>query len=86
MAGQDLVRASRDGDQFHYHWAARQCLRLLSHTTDLKAITIEGPSIAEASNDTIIQGEELIDVGFYYGAERRDHARLVHYVQLKHST
>ena len=25
----DLVRSSRDGDQFHYYWAARQCLKLL---------------------------------------------------------
>ncbi|HEY4059758.1 MAG TPA: ATP-binding protein, partial [Kofleriaceae bacterium] len=83
---QDLVRASRDGDQFHYHWGARQCLRLLSKSSDLVAITIEGPSTAEAANDAIASGEELIDVGFYYGSEARDSARLVRFVQLKHST
>jgi hypothetical protein len=29
MTSADLVRSSRDGDQFHYYWAARQCLKLL---------------------------------------------------------
>jgi hypothetical protein len=86
MAGQDLVRASRDGDQFHYHWAARQCLRLLDTTKDLVAVTIEGPSVGETPTDAISDGEELVDVGFYYGAEDLGQARLVHYVQLKHST
>lgn len=80
-----LVRASRDGDQFHYHWAARQSLRLLGER-DLMAVTIEGPSTMEATNDVITAGEEMIDVGFYYGSEGRDQARLVQYVQLKHST
>jgi hypothetical protein len=30
MANTNLVRPSRDGDQFHYLWAARRCLKLLS--------------------------------------------------------
>jgi hypothetical protein len=86
MSGQDLVRPSRDGDQFHYLWAARQCLKLLPGNTDVVAVTIEGASAAEAEGDEIDAGEELIDVGLYFGAEGRDHARLVRYVQLKHST
>ena len=86
MSDQELVRPSRDGDQFHYHWAARQCLRLLPEDADLVAVTLEGPSTGEAANDVIAEGEELIDVGFYYGAEGRDRATFVHYVQLKHST
>ncbi|MBK1680759.1 NACHT domain-containing protein [Rhodocyclus tenuis] len=86
MAGQDLVRPSRDGDQFHYHWAARQCLELLPGGKDLQAVTIEGSSSSEANGDNIDAGEQLIDVGLYYGSERRDDARLVRYIQLKHST
>jgi hypothetical protein len=81
----DLVRASRDGDQFHYHWAARHCLALLPGVSDLVAISIEGASVLEglgSAND----GDELIDVGFYFGSERLKDARLVRYVQLKHST
>ncbi|MBN6744312.1 NACHT domain-containing protein, partial [Acidithiobacillus sp. MC2.1] len=86
MAGQDLVRPSRDGDQFHYLWAARQCLELLPGGNDLVAVTVEGPSVDEAAGDVIEAGEQLIDVGLYYGAESRAEARLVRYVQLKHST
>ena len=86
MGVQDLVRSSRDGDQFHYLWAARQCLKLLPGNTDLVAVTIEGATAAEAIKDEIDAGEELIDVGLYFGAEERDGARLVRYVQLKHST
>jgi hypothetical protein len=80
------VRASRDGDQFHYHWAARQCLKLLLDTTDLVAVTIEGASTEEAEDSHIEHGEELIDVGLYFGNESRDQARLIRYIQLKHST
>lgn len=85
MAKQDLVRPSRDGDQFHYHWAARQCLALLSETNDLVAVTIEGASTSE-SDDSLEEGDELIDVGLYYGSESLKDARSIHYIQLKHST
>ena len=81
----DLVRASRDGDQFHYHWAARHCLSLLPGSSDLVAISIEGASAAEGPGSAN-EGDELIDVGFYYGSESLKDARLVRYVQLKHST
>lgn len=83
--GSDLVRASRDGDQFHYHWAARHCLSLLPGVSDLVAISIEGASAAEGPGSAN-EGDELIDVGFYFGSESLKDARLVRYVQLKHST
>ncbi len=98
MPGPDLVRPSRDGDQFHYHWAARRCLELLPGVSDLVAVTIEGASSLEepqaaqrALGDTtagraVEAGEELIDVGLYFGGENRQTATRIRYIQLKHST
>lgn len=87
MAKTDLVRFSRDGDQFHYLWAARRCLQLLSLQTDLVAITVEGPSPEEgAGNPAASAGEEVIDLAEYFGSEAIERARLVRYMQLKHST
>lgn len=87
MSGTNLVRASRDGDQFHYLWAARRCLLLISPTAILKAVTIEGPSLSEVdAAEPITTGEELIDVGEYYGSENLEQATLIRYIQLKHST
>jgi hypothetical protein len=82
-----IVRASRDGDQFHYLWAARRCLQLLSANTDLIAISIEGASSQERADESpVIEGEEVIDVAEYFGSEELKSARLVRYMQLKHST
>lgn len=87
MSNTNLVRSSRDGDQFHYRWAARRCLRLLRIASDLKAVTIEGISAAEGGGKPSVQGgEEVVDVGEYYGSQTFEKARLVRYVQLKHST
>ena len=87
MSETNLVRPSRDGDQFHYTWAARRCLLLLSPTASLKAVTIEGASPLETdAEDRITTGEELIDVGEYYGSENLEQASLIRYIQLKHST
>jgi hypothetical protein len=85
MAKHDLVRPSRDGDQFHYHWAARQCLALLPGAGDLVAVTIEGPSVIEVDG-SLEAGDELIDVGLYFGSEALEDAQCVRYIQLKHST
>lgn len=94
----DIVRPSRDGDQFHYHWAARRCLELLPGASDLVAVTIEGASSRQASQrsqgsceapvsgPSVEAGEELIDVGLYFGGEERKTASRIHYIQLKHST
>ncbi|WP_108126722.1 AVAST type 3 anti-phage nuclease/ATPase Avs3a [Saccharospirillum mangrovi] len=87
MSDTDLVRASRDGDQFHYLWAARRCLLLLSPNTTLKAITIEGASSSETgTSKPVTAGEELIDVGEYYGSATLEKATCIRYVQVKHST
>jgi hypothetical protein len=86
MSETNLVRPSRDGDQFHYVWAARRCLLLLSPNANLKALTIEGSSLSETADEGITEGEELIDVGEYYGSEDLVAATQVRYIQLKHST
>jgi hypothetical protein len=87
MSQNNLVRFSRDGDQFHYLWAARRCLRLLSAASGLTAVTIEGSSTRETAPERAIDaGEELIDIAEYYGSERIEQADLVRYVQAKHST
>ncbi|MHB8392694.1 MAG: hypothetical protein ACYDBH_24460, partial [Acidobacteriaceae bacterium] len=39
-----------------------------------------------ATADRITTGEELIDVGEYYGSENLEHATQIRYIQLKHST
>ncbi len=87
MRKTNLVRPSRDGDQFHYLWAARRCLRLLSPHGDLVAISIEGPSPEERAGELpATAGEEVIDIAEYFGSEGVKNARLVRYMQLKHST
>ena len=42
----DSVRYSHAGHDYHFTWAALRCLELLSPTSELKAVTIEGPSPA----------------------------------------
>ena len=87
MSNNPEVRFSRDGDQFPYLWAARRCLRLLSPTDGLTAVTIEGASPREIENGRAVEaGEEQIDVGEYYGSETLREATRVRYIQLKHST
>lgn len=87
MSNTNLTRASRDGDQFHYLWGARRCLNLLSPNTDLVAISIEGPSPDELNDDKKIEeGEDILDIAEYFGSEKIEEARLVRYLQLKHST
>lgn len=85
MATLGSVGPSRSGDQFHYQWAARQCLGLLAGWDGLVAISIEGPSHYEGDASTDV-GDEVIDVGLYYGSEELSEAKAVRYVQLKHSS
>ncbi|BFO56987.1 MULTISPECIES: AVAST type 3 anti-phage nuclease/ATPase Avs3a [Comamonadaceae] len=85
MAKQGSVGPSRSGDQFHYQWAARQCLWLLSSTDGLVSVTIEGPSLDEGDSSTSV-GDEVIDVGLYYGSEDVVAAASIRYMQLKHSS
>lgn len=87
MSKSDDVRFTRDGDQFHYLWAARRCLRLLAPSSNLASVTIEGASQTELpTGDEISAGEEVIDVAEYYGSTSLVEATCVRYVQLKHST
>jgi hypothetical protein len=87
MSKTNLVRRSRDGDQFHYLWPARRCLRLLSADSGLVAVSIEGPSPDEQPGSAPTEaGEELIDIAEYVGSEDIKQARAVRYMQLKHST
>lgn len=85
MAKQGSVGPSRSGDQFHYQWAARQCLGLLTGQNGLVAVAIEGASLDEGDASTSI-GDEVIDVGLYYGSEDVTAATSIRYVQLKHSS
>jgi hypothetical protein len=87
MSNSRLVRASRDGDQFHYLWAAPRCLRLLSSDENLVSITIEGasPSESPAPSEQVEAGEEIIDAGEYHCDGNFANALRVRYVQLKHS-
>lgn len=82
---------SRAGDQFHYLWAARKCLKLINPQSGLKALVIEGASASEVDSEdeksfSPLPGEEKIDVAEYFGSERLKEAALVVYSQLKHST
>lgn len=87
MSNSCRVRASRDGDQFHYMWAARRSVRLLSSTDGLVAMTIEGSSAKEATDgEPLDAGVEQIDVAEYYGSENVGKASRVRYIQLKPST
>ena len=87
MSNANLVRYSRDGDQFHYLWAARRCLQLLSSESDLVSISIEGPSPNERQGEPPTDvGEEVIDIAEYFRSENIQDARLIRYMQLKHST
>ena len=87
MSNTNLVRPSRDGDQFHYLWAARRCLKLLTPDENLVAVSIEGRSPGESSGVApVTAGEMLIDIAEYFGSEDVRQARLVRYMQLKHST
>ncbi|MBL8436298.1 MAG: ATP-binding protein [Zoogloea sp.] len=85
MAKQGSVGPSRSGDQFHYQWAARQCLGLLAGADSLVAVAIEGASLDEGDASTSV-GDEVIDVGLYYGSEDVIEATSIRYVQLKHSS
>ena len=77
----DPVRTSRGGDQFHYLWAARRCLRLLSPQENLTSIVIEGISPNESMPNV-----ESIDVSEYWGSSTTHEATRIRYIQLKHST
>ncbi len=78
----DKVRPSRDGDQFHYLWAAHRCLRLLAPTSGLVAISINGVSPREtAPGESVEEGVEKIDLAEYHGSENWEEATLIRFRQ-----
>lgn len=79
----DLVRPSRDGDQFHYAWAARRTLAMLLPASEVVAVTIEG--VAAGEDEEVEAGLDVIDVAEYRGSTDLASARVT-YLQLKHST
>lgn len=81
MADADTVRTTRSGDRFHYLWASLRALRLLDPTSDLRAISVEGPADGES-----VPSEEIIDVAEYFGEGPDGPRTRVHYHQLKHSS
>jgi hypothetical protein len=81
MGDAEKVRASRDGDRFHYYWAARRALRLLDLIGDLEVVGVEGLPEGEK-----VEGEEVIDVAEYYGGYDAATCTKFRYAQLKHST
>jgi hypothetical protein len=75
----ELVRYSRAGDIFHYRWAARRCLRLISPKSRIRHIVIEG------SRENKLAGEYVIDVA-EYSDSLSEGVPDVAYYQLKHTT
>lgn len=81
MSYGEKVRASRDGDRFHYYWAARRALGLLNLTGSLEAVGVEGLPPGES-----VEGDEVVDVAEYYGGRDTASSEEIYYTQLKHST
>jgi len=81
--GTERVRASRDGDRFHYTWAAARLLKLLSPATDLQQVSIEG--LGSAPSEAEPDGAEVIDLVEFYGPPDEDFTSL-EVRQFKHST
>lgn len=75
----ELVRYSRAGDIFHYRWAARRCLRLISSKSRIRHIVIEG------SKENKLAGEYVIDVAEYFDSANEMFQDVAYY-QLKHTT
>lgn len=74
----NLVGYSRAGDEFHYRWAARRCLRMLFPNSKLTSVVIEG------SDDVNAAGEYVIDLTEY--AMDQNEQQYIDYYQLKHTT
>lgn len=77
----DLVRYSRAGDEFHYRWAARRCLKLIYPKTSLEYIVVEGSGLEESELD----GEYVMDVTEYSNSAENNSKKITYY-QLKHTT
>lgn len=74
----EAVRNSRTGDEFHYLWAARRCLKMVLPNSDLEYVTIEGP------DDEMPEGEYVIDIAEYYKTAMPNVHDVI-YIQCKHT-
>ncbi|WP_316187974.1 MULTISPECIES: hypothetical protein [unclassified Bradyrhizobium] len=84
-ASVDIVRASRDGHQFHEAWVARRALGLLLPKDDLCGIAVEGLSddIEEDASPAII---EIADATLYFGQSATyEDASRIEVAQFKYS-
>jgi hypothetical protein len=75
------VRYSRAGDEFHYRWAARRCLKLIYPNSSLQYIVVEGSDVEERG----FAGEYVIDVTEYSNSLNNAPKQITYY-QLKHTT
>lgn len=79
----ERVRASRDGDRFHYTWGAARLLHLLSPASNLQQVYIEGAGSTPSGDEP--DGAEVIDLTEFYGPPGGSFTSL-EVRQFKHST
>lgn len=79
----ERVRASRDGDRFHYTWGAARLLHLLSPASNLQQVSVEGASSTSSEEEP--NGSEVIDLTEFYGPPEGNFTSL-EVRQFKHST
>lgn len=79
----ERVRASRDGDRFHYTWGAARLLHLLSPASDLQQVVVEGAGSTSSVEEP--DGSEVIDLTEFYGPPEESFTSL-EVRQFKHST
>lgn len=79
----ERVRASRDGDRFHYTWGAARLLHLLSPASDLQQVVVEGAGSTSSEEEP--DGSEVIDLTEFYGPPGENFTSL-EVRQFKHST
>lgn len=79
----ERVRASRDGDRFHYTWGAARLLHLLSPASNLQQVVVEGADSTSSEEEP--DGSEVIDLTEFYGPQEENFTSL-EVRQFKHST
>ncbi|WP_222126499.1 hypothetical protein [Kocuria salsicia] len=79
----ERVRASRDGDRFHYTWGAARLLHLLSPASELQQVVVEGAGSTSSVEEP--DGSEVIDLTEFYGPPEESFTSL-EVRQFKHST
>jgi hypothetical protein len=80
----ELVRASRDGHEYHEIWVARRAMQLLWPDCKLAAIAVEGTAPTDqtkVSKETL----DIADMTLYYGDPGFEKATRTTYSQVKYS-